>query len=182
MKLSDLCSNVQIQICVVNYASRKINKDYPPPHPSDSSLILLLQSSYYPMHSSLKGFTGVVSSGLHWAETAGLKHDTVSETCGIPVVCIQSSWMRQSYCYNNNRIYYALQAGVNSIPHTLLTRSDSLFRGVKQCIAVWKDKHSKKYITFTSTYVFYFPVNSYLSKSNIRSFFSPDCSAKAWHY
>jgi len=56
---------------------------------SDLSVFLLLQTSHYLVHSSLKGFTGMMSSGLGLAETDSLEHETISETYRIPVVCIQ---------------------------------------------------------------------------------------------
>lgn len=73
-----LCSNSEIQM--ENYTSRIINKDFPSPF-TLIHVSLFLQSSYYAKNT---GFTEVLSGGLDIAETADLKHDTGSESYGVP--------------------------------------------------------------------------------------------------
>lgn len=133
VKLRDLCSHSQNQ--TVNYTSRIINKDFLP-YPLLGFMSLPSDQLLPIIHT---GFTGVMSSGLDTAETAGLKHDAGSESYGIPEF-LQSKQFISSSCCNNTWIYCTFQAGVNLILCTLLPRSDSLFRGVNQCIALKDDK------------------------------------------
>lgn len=78
-----------------------------------------------------------MSGRLDIDETAGLKHDIGSESYGVPEFCIQSSLLTAHAAIILEFFVHFRQ---ELIPHTLLTRSDSLFRGVNQCIALKDDK------------------------------------------